>query len=73
MANFTKENMVCKWCEHRLTVHWKEGCGCLRDGGVVIECECPGYFPVDKRYDNHIFSKFSVEDAKLAVLIELGY
>jgi hypothetical protein len=69
----TAEETICQMCGHKLTDHWKGGCSCTRDGGMIIECTCVGYFPQGVEFTGHSYSKFSVGDAKTTILIELGY
>ena len=73
MAGLAKEDMVCEHCHHKLTDHWSGGCGCKRNGELIIECECPGYFPKGEKYTERAYSKYSVEEAKLTILRKLGY
>ena len=73
MVGFTKENMVCDHCKHKLTDHWSGGCGQKHNNKFIIDCLCPSYFPVGEKYVARKCSKYNVEEAKLTVLRELGY
>ena len=72
--DFTKlDNTVCDMCAHKLTDHWSGGCGQDHNSGMVIKCECPRYFPKGENFCELSYSEYSVEDAKLTILRELGY